>query len=164
MKTNSDELTPQQIAAEEQLLADLHKTRLESDVRDERKRKKGWLWVGMVFLLPLVPYKYPCGRGPTFSRFGHFRALLSGRPTWHPNKNARKPVPHSARSFGASASGLARRSGSDDGSAGLLGWRRKRKVRAVPLQALPARGFSPNNLTPTNCLTALTWRDRGQCA
>ena len=56
MKTNSDELTPQQIAAEEQLLADLHKTRLESDVREERKsRKRGWLWVGIVFLLPFVP-------------------------------------------------------------------------------------------------------------
>ena len=51
----SDELTPQQIAAEEQLLADLHKTRLESDVRDERKRKKGWLWVGMFFLFVWVP-------------------------------------------------------------------------------------------------------------
>ena len=51
----SDELTSQQIAAEEQLLTDLHKSRLESDVRDERKRKKGWLWVGIVFLLPFVP-------------------------------------------------------------------------------------------------------------
>ena len=48
----------------------------------------------------------------------HSRALISGRPTWHPNRNARKPVPHSARSFGASAC----RAAIDDGSCCWSTW------------------------------------------